>query len=75
MKNIKSFLKAIDGFGVPYFFRYKTKKNYTTSLGGLALILFIILVIFVVIYYFVPFASKKNFITLLHNYFAKYRTY
>ena len=67
MKNIKSFLKAIDGFGVPYFFRYKTKKNYTTSLGGLALILFIILVIFVVIYYLVPFAGKKNFTTLYYT--------
>ena len=67
MKNIKSFLKAIDGFGVPYFFRYKTKKNYTTSLGGLALILFIILVIFFVIYYLVPFAGKKNFTTLYYT--------
>ena len=65
MKNIKSFLKKIDGFGVPYFFRYKTKKNFTTSLGGLVTILFIILVFCFVIYYLVPFDGKKNF-TLLY---------
>ena len=67
MKNIKSFLKKIDGFGVPYFFRYKTKKNFTTSLGGLVTILFIILVFCFVIYYLVPFDGKKNFTILYYT--------
>ena len=67
MKNIKSFLKRIDGFGVPYFFRYKTKKNFTTSLGGLVTILFIILVFCFVIYYLVPFDGKKNFTILYYT--------
>ena len=61
MKKIKSFLKKIDSFGVPYSFRYKTKKNYTTSLGGIVLILFFVLVFSFVIYYFIPFAGMKNF--------------
>ena len=67
MKNIKSFLKRIDGFGVPYFFRYKTKKNFNTSLGGLVTILFIIYVFCFVIYYLVPFDGKKNFTILYYT--------
>ena len=64
MKNLKSFLKKIDGFGVPYLFRYKTKKKYTTPLGGIVIILFYLLLISFVIYYFVPFALKKNFTSI-----------
>ena len=66
MKNLKSFLKKIDGFGVPYLFRYKTKKKYTTPLGGIVIILFYILLISFVIYYFVPFALKKNFTSIYY---------
>ena len=66
MKNLKSFLKKIDGFGVHYLFRYKTKKKYTTPLGGIVIILFYILLISFVIFYFVPFALKKNFTSIYY---------
>ena len=67
MKNIKSFLKKIDVFGVPYLFKYKTKDKYTTSLGGLINIIFTILVISFTIFYFIPFSTKKNFTTLYYS--------
>ena len=67
MKNIKSFLKNIDGFGIPYLFRYKTKKNYTSSLGGLIIIIFYILLISFIIYYFIPFIRKKNFTSIYYT--------
>ena len=67
MKNIKSFLKKIDVFGVPYLFRYKTKDKYANSLGGLVNIIFTIFVISFTIYYFVPFATKKNFTTIYYS--------
>ena len=35
MKRIKSLLKKIDVFGVPFSFRYKQDDKYQTSLGGL----------------------------------------
>ena len=67
MKNIKSFLKIIDGFGVPYLFKYKAKEKYKTSIGGLFLILYIILVITIVIYFFIPFVKRKNYTFLFYT--------
>ena len=61
MKNLKSFLKKIDGFGVPYLFKYKSKENYKTSFGGLVILIFSIFVISFSIYYFIPFANMKNY--------------
>ena len=66
MKNLKSFLKKIDGFGVPYLFKYKSKENYKTSFGGLVILIFSIFVISFSIYYFIPFANMKNY-TLIYQ--------
>ena len=67
MRSIKSFLKAIDVFGVPLSFRYKKKNYYSTSLGGLFIILLIIVVLIVGIYYFIPFMNRKNFSVIYYT--------
>ena len=61
MKPFKNFLKAIDIFGITFSFRYKDKERYQTVIGGLIIILFLILVLFVGIYYFIPFINRKNY--------------
>ena len=33
MESIKSLLRKIDPFGVPFSFKYKSKHSYTTSTG------------------------------------------
>ena len=61
MKTIKNILKQIDVFAVPLSLRYKGKNYYSTALGGLFIILFIIVILSVGIYYFIPFMKRKNF--------------
>ena len=61
MKLIKSFFRKIDLFGVNYKFRYKSHEKYQTSLGGLFILLFLILLGFMGIYYFIPFINRKNY--------------
>ena len=61
MKSIQNFFTAIDIFGVSYGFRYKDREKYQTALGGFIIILFLILVIVVGIYYFIPFINRKNY--------------
>ena len=61
MKKIKSFLKTCDLFGITFTFRYKTKEKYQTSLGGIFNLLFLILVLSLGIYYFIPFCNRKNY--------------
>ena len=61
MRPTKNFLRKIDLFGVYYNFTYKSKERYQTSLGGLFILLFIILVCVMGIYYFIPFMNRKNY--------------
>ena len=61
MKSIKKFLRLIDVFAVPISFRYKQKNYYSTSLGGLFIILFTVVILVVGIYYSIPFLNRKNF--------------
>ena len=60
MKSIKKFLRTIDIFGIPLTFRYKKNDKYSTSLGGLTIIIFIILAITFGVYYFIPFVKRQN---------------
>ena len=60
MKSIKKFLRTIDIFGIPLTFRYKKNDKYSTSLGGLTIIIFIILAIAFGVYYFIPFVKRQN---------------
>ena len=61
MKAFKGFLQKIDVFAVPLTFRYKEKNYYSTSLGGIFIILFLIVILIVGIYYALPFINRKNF--------------
>ena len=61
MNSFKNFFRAIDIFGINFYFRYKNKEKYQTSLGGFIVILFCIVVVVVEIYYFIPFINRKNY--------------
>ena len=61
MNAIQSFLTMLDIFGITYSFRYKEKERYQTALGGFIVILFLILVVGMGIYYFIPFINRKNY--------------
>ena len=61
MKSIKSFFRALDIYGITYSFRYKDKERYQTSIGGFIVILFLILVLIMGIYYFIPFINRENY--------------
>ena len=67
MKKIKNLLSKVDFFGVRFSFRYKNKDTYTTSLGGLFFILFVITSMFVIIYYFIPFINRENYSVIYFN--------
>ena len=67
MKSIKSFLRKLDVFGVPYSFKYRDKEKYTTALGGLFVVLFIAAALFMGIYYFIPFYNRKNYTTVYYT--------
>ena len=67
MKCIKGFLQKIDVFGVPYSFKHKQNEKYNTSLGGFIFLLFIIAVLVIGIYYFIPFYNRKNFSIIYYS--------
>jgi len=60
MKCIKRFLKKLDIFGSPINFKYKSQDRYSTSFGGLFLLIFSLISIIFGIYYFIPFFKRKN---------------
>ena len=60
MKSLKVFFQSFDIFGIPLTFRYKTKDKYSTSIGGIAIIIFGILALSFGIYYFIPFIKRQN---------------
>ena len=64
MNCIKSFLINIDVFGVPFYFKYKSKDRFSTPLGGLFVLLFLFSALAMGIYYFIPFYNRKNFTTV-----------
>ena len=66
MKTFKKFFRKIDLFGVPLLLKYKSKDNYTTSLGGLTLFLFILIALYSAIYYCIKFIRRENFTTIYY---------
>ena len=60
MKKFKYFLRKIDLFGAPFNFKYKKSEKYSTPLGGLIILIFIILSLAFGIYYLIPFLNRKN---------------
>jgi len=67
MKCIKGFFQKIDVFGVPYSFKHKKRENYKTSLGGFIFFLFIVAVLIIGIYYFIPFYYRKNYSIIYYS--------
>ena len=60
MESVKAFLRKIDPFGITFSFKYKSKQYYTTSKGGLFLLIFLVAALIVFIYYFIPFYNREN---------------
>ena len=67
MKGICGFLKVVDFFGVPYNFKYHAKENFTTSLGGIISLIFVVVCIALGIYNFIPFYNRKIFTTIYYT--------
>ena len=67
MKAVLGFLKVVDFFGVPYNFKYHSKENFTTSLGGVISLIFVVVCIALGIYNFIPFYNRKNFTTIYYT--------
>ena len=61
MKMVKRLFKKLDFFGVPFSFKYKNKETYSTSLGGLFIILFAFVSIYLGIYNLIAFIHRENF--------------
>ena len=72
MESVKAFLRKIDPFGAPFSFKYKSKQNYTTSIGGLFLLIFMVAAIIVFVYYFIPFYERKNITAVYYTLILPY---
>ena len=61
MNLIKKILKNLDFFGISFSFRIEKKETYSTSLGGLFVIIFCIVALYLGIYNFISFLHRDNF--------------
>ena len=61
MKVIYRTLRKLDFFGVPFSFKYNKKEKFTTSLGGLFVILVTIISLYLCIYNLKAFIDRDNF--------------
>ena len=61
MKVLKKCLTKLDIFGILFSFRFNKQEAYSTSLGGLFVILFAILALYLGIYNLIGFIHKDNF--------------
>ena len=61
MKVIYRTLRKLDFFGVPFSFRYNKKETFTTPLGGLFIILFTIMSLYLCFYNLIAFIDRDNF--------------
>ena len=61
MDFFKSILRKLDIFGVPFGFKYNKKENYPTALGGLFIIFFAIMALYLGISKLIEFIHRDNF--------------
>ena len=61
MKVIYRNLRKLDFFGVPFSFKYNKKETFTTPLGGLFIILFTIVSLYLCFYNLLAFIDRDNF--------------
>ena len=66
MNTINGLFRKLDLFGVSYTFKYNSREKYTTTLGGIITFIFLVIALFVAIYNFIPFYTKKNFTTIYY---------
>ena len=61
MDFFKGVLRKLDIFGVPFGFKYNKKENYPTALGGLFIIFFAIMALYLGISKLIEFIHRDNF--------------
>ena len=61
MKAFRPCFRKFDIFGSPFSFKYKGEGKYKTSVGGFLFAGYILVVIVIGTYYFIPFFNRKNF--------------
>ena len=67
MEGLKKILRRIDFFCVFFSFRFNRKESYSTSLGGLIILLFCIFAIYLGIYNFIAFIDRVKFNTIYYT--------
>ena len=67
MDKIKKILRKFDLFGVFFTFRFDKKESYSTSLGGLFILLFLILSMYLIFYNFISFIHRDKFSTIYYT--------
>ena len=67
MENIKKILRKFDLFGVFFTFRFDKKESYSTSLGGLFILFFFILTMYLIFYNFISFINREKFSTIYYT--------
>ena len=62
MKNKKcKILKKFDLFSLPFNFTYEKEDKYSTRIGGVFTILFVLVIVVYLIIQFIPFAKRDNY--------------
>ena len=67
MKTLWENLAKLDIFGVPFSFKFNKKESYSTSLGGLFIILFTILSLYLGISHLIAFVQRDNFAIIYYT--------
>ena len=67
METLKKILRKIDFFGVNFSFKFNKNETYSTSLGGLFMLIFFIVGLYLGISKFFSFLNRQNFSTIYYT--------
>jgi len=67
METLKKILRKIDFFGVNFSFKFNKNESYSTSLGGLFMLIFFIVGLYLGISKFFSFLNRQNFSTIYYT--------
>lgn len=72
-KKIKRFLKNIDLFKLTFSFKYKSKEEYSTTLGAFFCFIFYIASLSIFVIKYIPYKKKIILVTILFSKFKQNR--
>ena len=67
METLKKILRKIDFFGVNFSFKFNKNETYSTPLGGLFMLIFFIVGLYLGISKFFSFLNRQNFSTIYYT--------